>query len=252
VQEPSRQDRTWEHWPGRRAPDDGIRHRLLALFTPTDDEEVEALISERGREIEEQTARLQATLEGLERREEQAARLRSAVEEMLRVGSAELDDRQAELTAFAAELRAREEDLEAREREIASRTQELGAVELRRAAVERREEAAREREDGLEAAAAELRARELELRDLSNELEETRRAVGAATDERPTHDVHSHFLHVADDRYRLLEADGPPPREGAVLELDGRRYEVLRVGRSLLPGDRRAFAYLEPAADVTV
>jgi len=249
VQEPSRQDRTWEHWPGRRIPDDGIRHRLRELFTPTDDDQLEALIGQRSREIEEQTARLQATLEGLEHREEQAARLRSAVEEMLRVGSAELDDRQAELTTLAAELRAREERLGDREREIATRTQELGAVELRRAAVERREEAAREREDALEAAAAELRARELKLRDLANELEDGRRTGGAPTEEKPSVDTHAHLLYVADDRYRLLEGDGPAPRVGAVLELDGKRFEVLRVGRSLLPGDRRALAYLEPAVD---
>ena len=171
MQEHARQDRVWEHWPGRRSADDGFRHRLRALFAATDDEAVEELIAERGREIEEQTARLQTTIEGLERREEQAARLRSAVEEMLRLGSAELDERHAALAALAVDLRAREEQLQGREREIAARTQELGAVELRRAAVERREEAAKEREIALEAAAAELRARELELRDRAQELE---------------------------------------------------------------------------------
>jgi len=66
---------------------------LRGLFAATDDDALEAVISERTREIEEQTARLQATIDGLHRREEQAARLRSAVEEMLRLGSAELDER---------------------------------------------------------------------------------------------------------------------------------------------------------------
>ena len=112
-------DREWEHWPGRKPPDDGIRHRLRALFAATDDEEaVDALISDRGRELEEQTERLQQTIESLERREEQAARLRSAVEEMLRHGSAELDERQAELAALAVELRAREEAVREQERDI--------------------------------------------------------------------------------------------------------------------------------------
>ena len=101
-----RGDREWEHWPGRKPPDEGIRHRLRALFAATDDEEsVDAVISDRGRELEEQTERLRQTIESLERREEQAARLRSAVEEMLRHGSAELDERQAELAALAIELR---------------------------------------------------------------------------------------------------------------------------------------------------
>ena len=91
-----------------------IRHRLKALFAATDDEAaVDAVISDRGRELEEQTERLRQTIESLERREEQAARLRSAVEEMLRHGSAELDERQAELAALAIELRAREEAVRA-------------------------------------------------------------------------------------------------------------------------------------------
>ena len=246
MHEHSRHDRTWEHWPGRGSPDDGLRHRLRALFTATDDEAVEALIDERGREIEEQAARLQATIEGLERREEQAARLRSAVEEMLRLGSAELDERQSELTALAAELREREARLQAREHEIAERTQELGAVELRRAAVERREEAARQRETALETAAAELRRREAELADLDGEPAVVRRdsAVSGAA----ALDDACHVLYVADDRYRLVERTGSPPAEGTDVWLDERRYTVLRVGRSLLPGDRRACVYLEPPA----
>ena len=141
--------------PAGETPDERIRHRLKALFAATDDEAaVEAVISDRGRELEEQTERLRQTIESLERREEQAARLRSAVEEMLRHGSAELDERQAELAALAIELRAREEAVREQERDVALRKQELGAVELRRAAVERREETAAEREAALEQAAS--------------------------------------------------------------------------------------------------
>ena len=118
MQESPRGDREWEHWPGRKSPDEGIRRRLRALFAASDDEEsVDAVISDRGRELEEQTERLRQTIESLERREEQAARLRSAVEEMLRHGSAELDERQAELAALTIELRAREEVVRAEERE---------------------------------------------------------------------------------------------------------------------------------------
>ena len=96
----AREDREWENWPGRKPPDDRIRHRLKSLFSATDDPDaVDALITDRGREIEEQTERLQLTIENLEQREEQAARLRAAVEEMLRHGSAELDERHAALTA---------------------------------------------------------------------------------------------------------------------------------------------------------
>jgi hypothetical protein len=228
VQEQPRQDREWEHWPGRRQPDDG--------------EAVEALISERSREIEEQTARLQATVEGLERREEQAARLRAAVEEMLRHGSAELDERHAELSQLASRLREREEQLREQERAIAVRKQELGAVELRRAAVERREQAAVERESALEAAAAEVRRRELELRDAEQAAAAPPRAPVTAAGEP---EASGHVLFFADDAYLVVERDGPPPAVSSALELNGKSYVVTRVGRSMLPEDGRPCAFLE-------
>ena len=173
MQGDAREDREWENWPGRKPPDERIRDRLKSLFAATDDPDaVDALITDRGREIEEQTERLQLTIENLEQREEQAARLRAAVEEMLRHGSAELDERHAALTALALELAAREEKLREQEEEIGLRRQELGAVELRRAAVERREEAASASvEEGCSDAAprAQRRAATNALRDERNE-----------------------------------------------------------------------------------
>jgi hypothetical protein len=238
VQEQSRPDREWEHWPGRRVPDDGIRHRLKALFSATDDEQaVEALIGERGREIEEQTARLQSTIEGLERREEQAARLRAAVEEMLRHGSAELDERHAQLTALAADLRTREERVRELEHDLAARRQELGAVELRRAAVERREQAASELEAALAEAAAALRERQRESADSDS-------GIGQEPHE-PGPKAHRLFLGIAP--YRFLDRDGPAPAAGDTLEVEGAAFVVTRVGRSPVPGDERPCAYLEPA-----
>ena len=57
------------------------------------------------------------------------------------------------------------------------------------------------------------------------------------------------------DGYRLLGRDGPPPVSGAVLELDGDAFVVLRLGPSPLPGDRRRCAFLErkepPSAERT-
>ena len=240
-----RGDREWEDWPGRKPPDEGIRHRLRALFATTDDEEaVDALISDRGREIEEQTERLQQTIESLERREEQAGRLRRAVEEMLRHGSAELDERQAELAALAVELRGREEAVREQERDIALRKQELGAVELRRAALERREETATVREAALEQAAADLRDRELDLA----ERERSVAVVGElAQPAAPDPEAATHLLYVARDGWQLVERDGPVPALDAAVDVDGVPLVVTRVGRSPLPGDPRACAYLEPA-----
>jgi chromosome segregation ATPase len=156
-----------------------MRHRLKALFSVTEDEEaVQALIAERGREIQARTEQLQATIADLERREEQTGRLRSAVEEMLRHGSAELDERHAELAALALELGARDEKLRAGERDLAVRKQELGAVELQRAAVERRDEAATEREATLARIAGELTSRELHLAESEQRLGELDTGIG--------------------------------------------------------------------------
>ena len=45
--------------------------------------------------------------------------------------------------------------------------------------------------------------------------------------------------------YRLVERDGVPPVRGQVVELDGARFRVLRLGPSPLPGDGRRCAFLE-------
>jgi hypothetical protein len=44
--------------------------------------------------------------------------------------------------------------------------------------------------------------------------------------------------------YRLVEGPGLLPARGDAVELDGARYEVVKIGRSPLPGDPRACAYV--------
>jgi DNA repair exonuclease SbcCD ATPase subunit len=251
VQGDAREDREWEHWPGRKPPDDRIRQRLRALFSATDDgDAIDAMISDRGREIEQQTERLQLTIDDLERREEQAARLRSAVEEMLRHGSAELDERHAALTALAQELGAREEQMREQERDIALRRQELGAVELRRAAVEQREEAAEQREEAAEQReeAAERREEAAAEREAALDLAaaelEARGSQPAASEPEP---AAGHILVLVDNGWRIVEREGRVPALDNPVEVDGKAFVVSRVGLSVLPGDRRACAYLEPA-----
>jgi hypothetical protein len=43
--------------------------------------------------------------------------------------------------------------------------------------------------------------------------------------------------------YRLRELEGELPALGAELEQDGQRLEVVKVGASPLPGDRRRCVY---------
>jgi len=285
--EPER-DREWDNWPGRGTGDLRTRGRLRALFTPTDDEAaIEALIEERGRELEQRTAELTSIVGDLHRREEETRRLRAAVEDLLRDGAAELDERHAQLAALSTETTRRERELEALEGSLEERRQELGAVELRRAAVERREtslaeqqaeldrlrEEIAERTTELESRAAEIDRRHAELQQQRSrataesvelehrrqELAERESALGELRDELESraangapaareYDPNGHLLVVPTaGGYRLVTRDGAAPATGDELDLDGTRYRVMRIGRSSLPGDRRAAGFLERA-----
>ena len=148
MQKQAEQDRGWDQWPGRTPPDDRARGRLRSLFGPTDDTDAIAdLITMRGKELEERSARLRIAVGELEQREARARGLHTRVEQILRDGAAELDLRQTELSAQASDLDRREAALVETEATIEERRRELGAVELRRAAIERREDALRVREN---------------------------------------------------------------------------------------------------------
>ena len=59
-------------------------------------------------------------------------------------------------------------------------------------------------------------------------------------------DPDGHLLYVATaDGYRIVECDGSAPGLHTQVEHDGRSFVVARVGRSPLPGDRRACVYVE-------
>jgi hypothetical protein len=245
--QPSR-DREWEHWPGRKPPDDGLRNRLKALFTPTEGEaaDVAALIAERGREIDERTEQLAATVADLEQREEQTRRLRAAVEEMLRHGSAELDDRHARLTELTAELGRRESAVTTAERELADRRQELGAVELRRAAVERREAVLDDRETACAGREAACTQRELTLERIAAELlerevllEKAERAVEELISREEELDAREAGIarlaqSVSEARRDLTAAEAAlRRRESHVADLEDRKRELDRLAATL-------------------
>jgi chromosome segregation ATPase len=338
-----RTNREWEHWPQDRRPEEGIRHKLRELFHPTaGDEEIERALAVQSHEIEVRGQELAETVADLERREERTHELRASVEQMLRRGSTELDERHAELSELAARLAVRESEIADAEDGLAERRRELGAVELRRAAVERREETLAEREEELarqedeirerEAAVADLeeqshalsaretdlarradevealqariaetlaivereqhalanreaalhereqRAQELELRErelhasaselrtleeslvsdrteIQSQREELRqtviavsRGLGLATEQ----EAGTSPLYVAlvpgDGRYRIVERDDGPPSVGGQVIVDEDAFQIVRLGSSPLPGDRRRCAYLEPGS----
>jgi uncharacterized Zn finger protein len=43
--------------------------------------------------------------------------------------------------------------------------------------------------------------------------------------------------------YELREQEGEPPKVGDVVEVDGRRVAITKIGVSPLPGDSRPCAY---------
>jgi septal ring factor EnvC (AmiA/AmiB activator) len=204
----------------------GAFMRRLVARGPAPEERLERLLAERRRELETHAQRFAAKLEDLERREQLLRDTRASVERLLRLGTADLEERELELTQLVGELAEREARIRAQEAELARRRAELGAVELKRAAVERRERALEEREAALGA-----------------------RERTAGHEARPETDAPSpHLLFVPGPAYRLVEATHPPLAPGDPVEVEGVPYLVVRTGPSPLPGDARSCAYLEPAA----
>jgi hypothetical protein len=209
---------------------EGLGGLVRRVFTPgpTPEERLEQLLAERRRELDEHAARFDASIADLERREELLRDSRAAVERMLRLGSSDLEAREAELTDFLRDFTDRETRLAEAEADLARRRSELGAVELMRAAVERRER---------DVAAQEERVAELESR-LGHP--ETMPSTEPASPARPIE------LAVVSGTagYRLLEIDARELARGDTVELDGEEYVIVRTGPAPLPVDSRRCAYL--------
>jgi uncharacterized protein (DUF3084 family) len=191
---------------------------------------VEELLVERRVELEAQAAALEDAIGDLERRESLLRDSRASLERLLRLGTNDLDSREAELAQLIRELTTREERLREHEDEMARRRSELGAVELKRASVEQRERAVAERELALEEREQLLARAEAEAAETTREPIPSPEGVGLAF--------------VPGDRYRLVEIDEPGLRAGARLELEDAEHVVARIGPSPLPGDARRCAYL--------
>jgi hypothetical protein len=215
-------DHDQEPEPGEE-PRGGLVRRVLGTG-PSPEERLEELLAQRRRELEEHAARLRESIAELEHREELIRDSRASVERMLRMGTSELEAREAELTDFLGSITEREAALSEAEAEVARRRQDLGAVELKRAAVERRERAVATRESELA------------------ELEEQAAAREAEND--PTRTESVELVFVPGERYRLVEIDATSLTRGFELDVEGEGYSVARIGRSPLPSDPRRCAYL--------
>jgi len=214
--------------PGHDQNDDakpGLVRRVLNPG-PSAEQRLEELLTQRRAELEQHAARLRESIDELERREELLRDSRASVERMLRLGTSDLEAREAELTDFLQGLTGREAALSAAEEDLARRRQELGAVELKRAAVERRER--------------DVEEREARLAELDDALTTT-----AAPSMEPADRIQSvELAFVPGTNYRLVEVTLPDATAGTSVELDGEKLVVSRVGPSPLPGDPRRCAYL--------
>ena len=193
---------------------------------PNAEKRLEELLAQRRAELDEHATRLRESIAELERREELLRDSRASVERMLRLGTSDLEAREAELTDFLAGLTDREATLAAAEEDLARRRQELGAVELKRAAIERRERA-------LEARATELDERETEL----EEREASAPSLGAEP-------VTVELVFMPGERYRIVEVEPVELTRGYAFDVEEVEYVVTRIARSPLPGDDRRCAYL--------
>ena len=129
--------------------------------------------------------------------------------------------------------------------DLVADAKELGAVELRRAAVERREEAATGRETALERIATDLARREHRIGEEKERAGGDLVALPVAPEDAAGARFDGNVLFFSGAGYGMLDRPGRAVPEGAVLEIEGSDYVVVRVGRSPLPGDRRMWAYLE-------
>jgi len=216
-----------DHHDPEEEPRGGLVRRVLS-YGPSPEERLEQLLAQRRSELDEHAARLHESIAELERREELLRDSRASVERMLRLGTSDLEAREAELTTFVSELTEREKQVSEAEEELARRRQELGAVELKRASVERRERA--------------LDAKQAELAELAAELEErASRLPSTGSGSEPTE---VELLFVPGERYRVVELAATELWTGAPFELENESFVVSQIGRSPLPADGRRCAYL--------
>lgn len=199
---------------------------------PSAEQRFEELLAQRRTELDEHAARLRESIAELERREELLRDSRASVERMLRLGTTDLEAREAELTDFLAGITERESALAAAEEDLGRRRQELGAVELKRAAVERRERA--------------LEVRQTELEEREAELEERAASATSIGDE----PILVELVFMPGERYRLVDVEPVELTRGYAFDIEGAEYTVARIGRSPLPGDDRCCAYLVRGREV--
>jgi hypothetical protein len=243
--------------PGREKPAtpaeklaEADRH-LLAIGAEVDAlrEELQRLreeASERGELLVEREvviAELSGLLPTLDEARVQALRQAEAA-------SAALVRTEARLSAQATQVADLQRQLATFEADSAARDELVAALEAR-VADERTKREALEREletleAGLARSVAGLSDLEAAVSQVRSEHDEVTATLAA---ERPSVSVevsdwgHLRFILRAGG-YTVTSCDGDPPLPGQLIELDGERFTVAKIGRSPFPSDSRPCAYL--------
>jgi len=208
---------------------------------------VEELLRDGAAELDERHAQLTALSTETTKRERELEELEKALEERRQeLGAVEL--RRAAVERREAHVVDQQTELDRLRDEIAERVAELEGrateVDRRRSDLEQQSSRATALTVELESRRGELAEREAALEALRLQLEEEEEAA-AVTAPAARYADDEHILVVPGAGYRFAYMPGPAPEPGRELELDGLRYRVMRIGRSSLPGDRRASAFLE-------
>jgi len=206
-------------------------------------------------ELEAGLAGARAKLEETERaRAEAHARAQSAEPAL-----AEARERVEDLSADRDRLLLERDDERARARQQAEETSAaLGAAEARLARQTTRVETLERELDTIGAALAQRVGRlaqlEAELVQAGVELapQKTEAVEVPYPSEEPRGSSHLRFVLRAGG-YTVSDCDGAPPKPGEIIEIDGERFAVAKIGRSPFPGDRRPCAYLlgEPGRELS-
>ena len=212
----------------------GLVRRVLGSG-PSSEQRLEELLQQRRSELEEHAGRLRESIAELEHREELLRDSRASVERMLRLGTTDLTEREAEVEQLNRDVAERRERLTDEEAELERRRGELGAVELKREAVEQRERALAAREEQLEARQA---------------AQVAGLALGTASGRADDVDGEQQIglLFVPGTAYALVEVESRALTPGAEVVHEGKSFVVARLGPAPFPGDRRICAYLERGA----
>lgn len=201
-------------------------------------------------------------VDAMQRLLEQFERLQTRVAEI----QSDLRTREAAEAALLGQLRRAEGELSHARERVAALHELVGRLSAEAASERERRKAAEARpslRDELAPLLAHLTGHRELLAGLAQRLEHAARPLRQLPAPEPAPapaepQAHVLFLAAADG-YELLERDGAVPGDGDEVALeDGRRAEVIRLGPSPLPGDRRRCAFaqllpgLEPPANVVL